>query len=90
MDTFLNLSTYRHHGYRVLVSGKESRRIFADVPRENILFGLPMNEERYKDVIHASSAVCLVTIADNSSQASGLVPDLELMEDADLTEIGER
>ncbi|WWC95346.1 hypothetical protein V866_002208 [Kwoniella sp. B9012] len=42
--------------------------------RDNILFGLPLNIERYR-------AVCFAT---------GLMPDLELLEDADLTEIGER
>nr|XP_019009148.1 ABC transporter ABCC.6 [Kwoniella pini CBS 10737]OCF47929.1 ABC transporter ABCC.6 [Kwoniella pini CBS 10737] len=42
--------------------------------RDNILFGLPLNIDRYR-------AVCFAT---------GLLPDLELLEDADLTEIGER
>nr|XP_019043278.1 ABC transporter ABCC.6 [Kwoniella bestiolae CBS 10118]OCF22208.1 ABC transporter ABCC.6 [Kwoniella bestiolae CBS 10118] len=42
--------------------------------RDNILFGLPLDFERYR-------AVCFAT---------GLMPDLELLEDADLTEIGER
>ncbi|KAE8542368.1 hypothetical protein D1P53_001144 [Cryptococcus gattii VGV] len=42
--------------------------------RDNILFGLPLDMERYR-------SVCFAT---------GLMPDLELLEDADLTEIGER
>ncbi|ADV22353.1 ABC transporter ABCC.6, putative [Cryptococcus gattii WM276] len=42
--------------------------------RDNILFGLPLDMERYR-------FVCFAT---------GLMPDLELLEDADLTEIGER
>ncbi|WWC65637.1 uncharacterized protein I303_108257 [Kwoniella dejecticola CBS 10117] len=42
--------------------------------RDNILFGLPLNEDRYR-------SVCFAT---------GLMPDLELLEDGDLTEIGER
>ncbi|OXG17327.1 ABC transporter ABCC.6 [Cryptococcus neoformans Tu401-1] len=42
--------------------------------RDNILFGLPLDIERYR-------SVCFAT---------GLMPDLELLEDADLTEIGER
>ncbi|WVN87012.1 uncharacterized protein L203_102188 [Cryptococcus depauperatus CBS 7841] len=42
--------------------------------RDNILFGLPLNMERYRSVCYAT----------------GLMPDLELLEDADLTEIGER
>ncbi|TYJ54700.1 hypothetical protein B9479_004639 [Cryptococcus floricola] len=42
--------------------------------RDNITFGLPFDIERYK-------SVCFAT---------GLMPDLELLEDADLTEIGER
>ncbi|WVQ75089.1 hypothetical protein IAR50_004698 [Cryptococcus sp. DSM 104548] len=42
--------------------------------RDNITFGLPPDMERYK-------SVCFAT---------GLMPDLELLEDADLTEIGER
>ncbi|WWC93054.1 uncharacterized protein L201_008018 [Kwoniella dendrophila CBS 6074] len=42
--------------------------------RDNILFGLPLDIDRYR-------TVCFAT---------GLMPDLELLEDADLTEIGER
>ncbi|EIW71721.1 hypothetical protein TREMEDRAFT_67926 [Tremella mesenterica DSM 1558] len=42
--------------------------------RDNILFGLPMDMTRYREVLFAT----------------GLMPDLELLEDADLTEIGER
>ncbi|ORX37959.1 P-loop containing nucleoside triphosphate hydrolase protein [Kockovaella imperatae] len=42
--------------------------------RDNILFGLPMKEERYKAVVFAV----------------GLLPDLALLDDGDLTEIGER
>ncbi|KAK4686657.1 hypothetical protein P7C73_g3466, partial [Tremellales sp. Uapishka_1] len=42
--------------------------------RDNILFGLPLNMERYARVIHAC----------------GLLPDLNHLEDGDLTEIGER
>ncbi|WRT69478.1 uncharacterized protein IL334_006464 [Kwoniella shivajii] len=42
--------------------------------RDNILFGLPLDMDRYR-------SVCFAT---------GLMPDLELLEDSDLTEIGER
>ncbi|KAL7420090.1 hypothetical protein Q5752_005055 [Cryptotrichosporon argae] len=41
---------------------------------ENIQFGLPLNVERYQAVLHAC----------------GLLPDLHILEDGDLTEIGER
>lgn len=42
--------------------------------RDNILFGMPMDEEKYERVIHA----CQLTY------------DLEMLEDGDLTPIGER
>jgi ATP-binding cassette subfamily C (CFTR/MRP) protein 1 len=42
--------------------------------RDNILFGMPMDEEKYERVIHA----CQLTY------------DLEMLEDGDLTQIGER
>ncbi|WVQ96554.1 hypothetical protein IAU59_003659 [Kwoniella sp. CBS 9459] len=42
--------------------------------RDNILFGAPLDIERYRVVCHAT----------------GLLPDFKLLEDADLTEIGER
>jgi ATP-binding cassette subfamily C (CFTR/MRP) protein 1 len=42
--------------------------------RDNILFGMPMDEEKYERVIHA----CQLTY------------DLEMLEDGDLTAIGER
>lgn len=48
--------------------------IFNETLRENILFGLPYDEERYKDVIHVCS----------------LQRDLELLPNGDQTEIGER
>lgn len=48
--------------------------IFNATVRENILFGLPYDEERYKMVVYAC---CLET-------------DFTLMPNADLTEIGER
>jgi ABC-type multidrug transport system fused ATPase/permease subunit len=41
--------------------------------RDNVLFGQPMWEERYSEVLRQCS----------------LVPDLALMPDGDLTEIGE-
>ncbi|CAO3617183.1 unnamed protein product [Cunninghamella echinulata] len=42
--------------------------------RDNILFGLPYNEKRYKDTLYACS----------------LVKDLTILEDGDMTEIGEK
>ncbi|CAO3626391.1 unnamed protein product [Cunninghamella blakesleeana] len=42
--------------------------------RDNILFGLPYNEKRYKDTLYACS----------------LVKDLTILEDGDETEIGEK
>lgn len=42
--------------------------------RENILFGYPLDEERYEAVI----------------EACALRPDLEILEDGDATEIGAR
>lgn len=42
--------------------------------RDNILFGLPYNEKRYKDTLYACS----------------LVKDLTILEDGDQTEIGEK
>ena len=42
--------------------------------RDNILWGLPMDEKRYQDTLFAC----------------GLVPDLEILEDGDLTDIGEQ
>lgn len=54
--------------------------------RENVLFGLPMNPERYKRVIFVS--VCWNVMP--TVQAVGLLPDLAILEDSDLTEIGER
>ncbi|XP_041482958.1 multidrug resistance-associated protein 5-like isoform X1 [Lytechinus variegatus] len=42
--------------------------------RENILFGLEFDEDRYVDVV----------------EACGLAPDLEILANGDLTEIGER
>ncbi|XP_046999518.1 ATP-binding cassette sub-family C member 5-like isoform X1 [Schistocerca americana] len=48
--------------------------IFNDTVRENILFGLPYHEERYRDVITCCS----------------LQRDLELLANGDKTEIGER
>ena len=60
--------------------------------RDNILFGLPMNMERYKAVVFVSLPQLLtgLVVADEDHQATGLLPDLQLLEDADLTEIGER
>lgn len=48
--------------------------IFNETLRENILFGLPYDGERYKDVINVCS----------------LQRDLELLPNGDMTEIGER
>lgn len=42
--------------------------------KDNILFGFPFNEDRYEQVIDACA----------------LRPDLEMLEDGDLTEIGTR
>lgn len=42
--------------------------------RDNIIFGMPMDEEKYERVIHACQ----------------LAYDLEILEDGDLTQIGER
>jgi ATP-binding cassette subfamily C (CFTR/MRP) protein 1 len=42
--------------------------------KDNILMGRPLDEEAYKDVLRASA----------------LLPDLEALEDGDMTEIGER
>ena len=42
--------------------------------KENILFGSPYEEERYKDVV----------------ECSALSPDLDMLEDGDETEIGAR
>ena len=42
--------------------------------RDNILFGLPFDVERYRQVLFAA----------------GLLPDLAILDDSDLTQIGER
>jgi ABC-type transport system involved in cytochrome bd biosynthesis fused ATPase/permease subunit len=42
--------------------------------KDNILFGYPFDEERYNSVI----------------ECCGLLPDLEILEDGDATEIGAR
>jgi len=42
--------------------------------KENILFGYPFNEERYKSVV----------------ECCALEPDLQILEDGDQTEIGAR
>lgn len=42
--------------------------------KDNILFGYPFDEERYRAVI----------------EACALIPDLEMLEDGDETEIGAR
>lgn len=42
--------------------------------KDNILFGYPLDEQRYKDVI----------------ECCALKPDLEVLEDGDATEIGAR
>lgn len=42
--------------------------------KENILFGYPYNEQRYKDVV----------------ECCALLPDLKILEDGDETEIGAR
>lgn len=60
------------HGGVALVS--QQAWIFNETLRENILFGLPYEEERYKDVINVCS----------------LQRDLELLSHGDMTEIGER
>ena len=51
-----------------------------------------MNMERYKAVVFVSLPQLLtgLVVADEDHQATGLLPDLQLLEDADLTEIGER
>ncbi|XP_034256173.1 multidrug resistance-associated protein 5-like [Thrips palmi] len=60
------------HGSVALVS--QQAWIFNETLRENILFGLPYDEERYKDVINVCS----------------LQRDLDLLSNGDMTEIGER
>lgn len=48
-----------------------------------------MHVERYKRVINVSRSQSLRSFAADR-QATGLLPDLEILEDGDLTEIGER
>lgn len=60
------------HGGLALVS--QQAWIFNETLRENILFGLPYDEDRYKDVL----SVC------------SLQRDLEILPNGDQTEIGER
>lgn len=43
---------------------------------------------RYKEVIFVGNSTLEPKL--NTTQAVGLLPDLEILEDADLTEIGER
>lgn len=57
---------------------------------ENILFGLPMNEERYRAVLFVGRIPLSHERSLLTHQAVGLLPDLDLLEDSDLTEIGER
>jgi hypothetical protein len=57
---------------------------------DNILFNLPLDEERYQKTlevryIQSTSWICLWLF-----QACALVSDLEILEDGDNSEIGER
>jgi ABC-type multidrug transport system fused ATPase/permease subunit len=70
-----DLSKISPYGYRQYASyAAQSPWLQHSSIRDNILFGQPLHEGRYQEVL----------------EACALNPDLDILEDGDLTEIGPR
>ena len=57
---------------------------------DNILFDLPYVEERYQKTLEVRHALAQAILADTIPKACALLSDLEILEDGDESEIGER
>lgn len=71
----MNSNRVDEHGHMHMISyAAQSSWLQHQSIKDNILFGSPYDEDRYNSVI----------------ECCALLPDLEVLEDGDLTEIGDR